>query len=80
MIALVRLVIAASTASGSRVSVSPDTSTNTGTAPAATVAVAVAMNVTAGMITSSPQPISRERSATSSVTVPLHIVIPWVEP
>ena len=80
MIARVRGVIAASTASGSIVHVAGVTSTNTGSAPAAIGAYAVALNVRAGTITSSPQPMPSALSATSIVTVPFDIKIPWRAP
>ena len=80
MIARVRGVTAASTASGSIVQVASVTSTNTGSAPAAIGAYAVALNVSAGTITSSPHPIPSAFSATSIVTVPFDIKIPWRAP
>src|SRR5436190_1332803 len=80
MIARVRGVIAASTRSGSIVHVSRVTSTITGSAPAAIGAYTVAANVSAGTITSSPHPIPSALSATSIVTVPFAIRIPWRAP
>ena len=79
-IARVRGVIAASTWSGSIVHLSASTSTNTGSAPAATAAYGVAANVSAGTITSSPQPMPSALSATSMVTVPLAITTPCRRP
>ena len=66
--ALVRLVIAFSTAAGSRHSVS-STSTITGMALLATTVAAVAKNVYAGTITSSPAPIPSARYAQTSAEV-----------
>jgi len=80
MIARVRGVIAASTSAGSIVQVSGVTSTITGSAPAAIGAYTVAANVSAGMITSSPQPIPSALRATSIVTVPLDISTPYRAP
>ena len=45
-------------------------STSTGRAPAAVMAAAVAMNVFAVVMTSSPAPIFRPRSTSSSARVP----------
>ena len=80
MIALVFGVMAASTRSGSMHQVSGVTSTMTGSAPAAIGAYAVAANVSAGMMTSSPQPIPSAFSATSIVMVPFDIRMPCVAP
>ncbi len=80
MIARVAGVIAASTRSGSIVQRSGSTSTNTGSAPAATAAYGVAEKVSAGMITSSPQPMPSAFSATSMVIVPFAITIPCAAP
>ena len=70
-IALVRSVIAASAATGSRRCVSRSTSAKTGTAPTNSAAEAVAMNVYGGTITSSPIPTPAARSATAIASVPL---------
>ena len=75
-----RSVIAPSTRSGSIVHVSGVTSTMTGSAPAAIGAYAVAANVNAGMMTSSPHPMPRALHATSIVTVPFIIRMPWRAP
>ena len=80
MIARVRSVIADSTRSGSIVHVRGSTSTITGSAPAAIGAYAVAANVSAGTMTSSPQPMPSALSATSIVTVPFAIKIPCRAP
>ena len=56
------------------------TSTNTGSAPAAIGAYAVAANVSAGTMTSSPQPMPSAFSATSIVTVPFAIRTPCFAP
>ena len=80
MMARVREVTAASTWSGSTVRVPARTSQNTGSAPAAMAAYGVAAKVSAGTITSSPQPIPRALRATSMVTVPLAITTPCREP
>jgi len=80
MMARVREVTAASTWSGSTVRVPGRTSQNTGSVPAAMAAYGVAANVSAGTITSSPQPIPRALRATSMVTVPLAITTPCREP
>ena len=80
MIALVFGVMAASTWSGSMHHVSGVTSTMTGSAPAAIGAYAVAANVSAGMITSSPQPMPSAFSATSIVIVPFDIRTPCFAP
>ena len=56
------------------------TSTKTGSAPAAIGAYAVAANVSAGTITSSPQPMPSALQATSIVTVPFIIKIPCRAP
>ena len=66
--ALVRFVIAFSTAAGSRQSES-STSTMTGIALLATTVAAVAKNVYAGTITSSPAPIPSARYAETSADV-----------
>ena len=42
--------------------------------------MAVAANVSAGTMTSSPQPMPSALSATSRVTVPFIITIPWRAP
>ena len=52
----------------------------TGSAPAAITETGVAANVRAGTMTSSPQPMSSARRATSIVTVPFIIRIPWRAP
>ena len=57
MSAAVRGVIAASTASGSKLPVWGSTSAKTGRAPACTIALAVAQNVIGVVTTSSPAPI-----------------------
>ena len=80
MMAAVFGVMAASTWSGSMVQVLGVTSTNTGSAPAAMGAYAVAEKVSAGTITSSPQPMPRALSATSIVTVPFDMSTPCREP
>ncbi len=80
MIALVFGVMAASTWSGSMHHVSGVTSTMTGSAPAAIGAYAVAANVSAGMMTSSPQPMPSAFSATSIVIVPFDIRMPCFAP
>ena len=56
------------------------TSTITGSAPAAIGAYAVAANVSAGTMTSSPQPMSSALQATSIVTVPFIISTPCGAP
>ena len=43
-------------------------------------AYGVAANVSAGMMTSSPQPTPSAFSATSIVTVPLAMTMPWAAP
>jgi hypothetical protein len=69
MIALVRGVIRASTASRSRLRVARSTSTNTGVAPDLTIMRGAAKNVCAGVITSSPGPAPTSCSAISSAAV-----------
>ncbi|MCY1243760.1 hypothetical protein D9M69_277890 [compost metagenome] len=71
MIARVRGVIAASTASRSRLRVRGSMSTNTGRAPTAITTLAVATQVIGVVMTSSPGPISAMRSAISMVAEPL---------
>lgn len=71
MTALVWGVTAASTASASRQSVSGLISAKTGMALTAMTAEAVAMKVYGGTMTSSPQPTSRARRASSREMVPL---------
>ena len=72
MIARVRGVSAASTASGSiRYVPSSAQSASTGVAPARQTASAVAMNVLAGTMHSSPAPTPSARNAISIASVPL---------
>ncbi len=70
MIALVRGVMAASTAFGSMVAPSGSISTSTGFAPARSIAEAVATKVMVVVITSSPGPMSSAFSAMCSAAVP----------
>ena len=70
MIALVRGVIAASTAAGSRLNVSGSMSAKTGVAPTRWIELAVAKNVNGLVITSSPGPTSSAISARIRASVP----------
>jgi hypothetical protein len=76
MIAFVRGVIAASTASGSMEPVVGSTSTNTGAALTFSTEVAVARKVYAGTITSSPLPTPIAASAICNDTVPFDTARP----
>ncbi len=55
-------------------------STNTGVAPTAMIASTVAMKVLAGVMTSSPGPISNARSASSIAASPVPTPIAWRAP
>src|SRR5215469_14797920 len=81
MIALVRRVIRRFTDSGSMHALNALTSAKTGRAMHATAAYGVAANVIAGTITSSPGPMPKALSATSSALVPEVVGIakraPW---
>ena len=69
MIAFVRSVIAASTASRSIRPVPGSESTNTGVAPVCRIALAEAAKVIVGTITSSPSPTSSASSPSISAAV-----------
>jgi hypothetical protein len=69
MMARVRGVMAASTASRSMLRESSPTSTNTGRAPTRTITFAVATKLIAGVMTSSPAPIPQASSAISRPAV-----------
>ena len=71
MMAFVRFVTAFSMSAGSMLKVFGSTSTKTGTAPSSPATSAVAMKVKGVVMTSSPAPIPRARSARSSASVPL---------
>ena len=77
MIAAVRGVMAARTASGSRLKVTGSTSTNTGMAMLCSGASPLAIIEMAGTITSSPGPISSARSASTSASVPEETPTAW---
>ncbi|TXT21923.1 MAG: hypothetical protein FD138_3921 [Planctomycetota bacterium] len=70
MIAFVRGVIAASTASGSTLNVTGSMSTNTGFAPSRQIELAVAKNVNGLVMTSSPGPTPSAIRARISASVP----------
>src|ERR1043165_1971416 len=70
MIARVRGEIACAARRGSMFSVSGSTSTNTGFAPTCSITFAVAVNVIGVVITSSPEPISRQACAPGIAAVP----------
>ena len=71
MIAFVFGVMAASTAATETLNVFGSMSTKTGVAPALWMVPAVAKKVNGVVITSSPRPMSRALSASSSASVPL---------
>jgi len=71
MTAFVFPVTASSRREGSRLNVLGSMSTKTGTAPSRPTTSAVAMKVKGVVMTSSPVPIPRARSASSRASVPL---------
>ena len=70
MIALVRLVMAASILAASMLNVTGSMSTNTGRAPSRAMQPAVAKNVYGVVTTSSPSLMSSAMSASSNASVP----------
>jgi hypothetical protein len=80
MMARVRDVIVRSICDTSMFHVAASESTTTGVAPARTMAAAQEMMVNAGRITSSPLPIPRATTASSSATVPFATATPYARP
>ena len=78
--ARVRGVTRVATLAGSRLKVAASISANTGVAPTSDTASAVAKKVNGLVITSSPGPMPKARSASTRASVPLATATAWRTP